>query len=189
MNWTNFCQPTVRLKQNIFEQTLIEVGSLDLLYASFATFLSKLVNYSSHSEPLKNSWTSIDRWFRRKMSPISTSYECSKAHWTAPLRKKTTVEKNTVKNVIFGLSGKQLRLSGLKTTKVMQGRIKNTVKWKITTKVMPEWKKTMVEWIKTTVEWIKNYDRVDKKLWLSELKATAFLSNTQKYFQWNWSDT
>ena len=36
-----------------------------------------------------------------------------------------------VKNIIFGLSGKKLRLSGLKTTKVMQGRIKNTVKWKI----------------------------------------------------------
>ena len=30
------------------------------------------------------------------------------------------------------------------------------------------------------VEWIKNYGRVDKKLWLSGLKTTAFLSNTQK---------
>ena len=37
------------------------------------------------------------------------------------------------------------------------------------------------------VEWIKNYGRVDKKLcrvdkslWLSELKTTAFFSNTQK---------
>ena len=33
----NFCQPIVRLQQNIFEQTLIEVGSLNI-YASFDTF-------------------------------------------------------------------------------------------------------------------------------------------------------
>ena len=33
----NFCQPIVRLQQNIFEQTLIEVGSLNI-YTSFGTF-------------------------------------------------------------------------------------------------------------------------------------------------------
>ena len=37
MYWTNSCQPTVRIQQNIFEQTLIEVGNLHL-YASFGTF-------------------------------------------------------------------------------------------------------------------------------------------------------
>ena len=36
-----------------------------------------------------------------------------------------------VKYVIFGLSGKKLQFSGLKTTKLMQGRMKNTVEWKI----------------------------------------------------------
>ena len=33
----NICQPTVRAQQNIFEQTLIEDGSLNL-YAFFGTF-------------------------------------------------------------------------------------------------------------------------------------------------------
>ena len=37
MYWTNFCRPTVRVQQNIFEQPLIEVGSLNL-YTSFGTF-------------------------------------------------------------------------------------------------------------------------------------------------------
>ena len=37
MYWTNFCQPTVRVQQNIFEQTLIKVGSLNI-YASFGIF-------------------------------------------------------------------------------------------------------------------------------------------------------
>ena len=41
------------------------------LCASFGPFASKLVNHSSHSEPLKNAWTSINRCFRKKMSPIS----------------------------------------------------------------------------------------------------------------------
>ena len=59
-------------------------------------------------------------------------------------------KKTMVKNVIFGLSGKKLRLSGLKSTKVMQGRIKNTVKWKINYE--------SYAWVK------KNYGRMDKKL-------------------------
>ena len=37
MNWKNFWQPTVHVPQNIFEKTLIEVGSSHL-YASFGTF-------------------------------------------------------------------------------------------------------------------------------------------------------
>ena len=37
MYWMNFCQPTNRVKQNIFEQTLIKDVSLSL-YASFGTF-------------------------------------------------------------------------------------------------------------------------------------------------------
>ena len=37
MYWTNFGQTTVRVQQNIFEHTLIEVGGL-ILYASFGTF-------------------------------------------------------------------------------------------------------------------------------------------------------
>ena len=41
------------------------------------------------------------------------------------------VEKTTFKNVIFGLSGKKTTVKWIKTIKVMQGRIKNTVKWKI----------------------------------------------------------
>ena len=45
-----------------------------------APFASKFVNYLSHSELLKNAWTWINRRFRRKMSPISNSCECSKAH-------------------------------------------------------------------------------------------------------------
>ena len=37
MYWTNFWQPTVNVQQNIFEKTLIKVGSSHL-YASFDTF-------------------------------------------------------------------------------------------------------------------------------------------------------
>ena len=37
MYWTNFWQPTIHVQQNIFEKTLIEVGS-SLLYASFGIF-------------------------------------------------------------------------------------------------------------------------------------------------------
>ena len=37
MYWMNFCQPIIRLQQNIFEQSLIEVGSLHI-YACFGTF-------------------------------------------------------------------------------------------------------------------------------------------------------
>ena len=37
MYWTNFWQPTVHIQQNIFEKTLIEVGSSHL-YPSFGTF-------------------------------------------------------------------------------------------------------------------------------------------------------
>ena len=37
MYWTNFWKPTVHVQQNIFEKTLLEVGSSHL-YASFGTF-------------------------------------------------------------------------------------------------------------------------------------------------------
>ena len=37
MYWTNFWQPTVHVQQNIFEKTLIKIGSSHL-YASFGTF-------------------------------------------------------------------------------------------------------------------------------------------------------
>ena len=37
MYWTNFWQPTVHVKQNIFEKNVIKVGSSHL-YASFGTF-------------------------------------------------------------------------------------------------------------------------------------------------------
>ena len=65
--WTNFCLPTVRAKQSIFEQTLIEAGSLHL-YASFAPFASKLVNYSRHTETLN---------FRKNSKSTSFSFENS----------------------------------------------------------------------------------------------------------------
>ena len=38
MYWMNFWQPFVHVQQNIFEKTLVEVGSSHL-YASFGTFL------------------------------------------------------------------------------------------------------------------------------------------------------
>ena len=37
MYWTNFCQPTIRVQQNIFVKNLSEFGILHL-YASFGTF-------------------------------------------------------------------------------------------------------------------------------------------------------
>ena len=37
MIWTNFWQPTVHVQQNIFEKTLIDVGSSHF-YASFGSF-------------------------------------------------------------------------------------------------------------------------------------------------------
>ena len=41
MYWTNFWQPTVHVKQNIFERTLIEVCSPHL-YLSFGTFYARI---------------------------------------------------------------------------------------------------------------------------------------------------
>ena len=41
MFWTNLWQPTAHVKQNIFEQSLMELGSLRL-YASFGTFVVQI---------------------------------------------------------------------------------------------------------------------------------------------------
>ena len=61
--------PTVRLQQNIFEKNLL-----------LAPFASKLVNYSRHSESLKNVWKWPNRSFWKKMSSILSSYESLKSH-------------------------------------------------------------------------------------------------------------
>ena len=61
-----------------------------------APFASKLVNYSSQSEPLNNAWTSKNRCFRRKYLRFWDSSECSKIHcasntwpiWTQKLSKE-----------------------------------------------------------------------------------------------------
>ena len=56
-----------------------------------APFASKLVNYSSHSELLKNARTSINRCFLRKCRRFRDSSECSKTHCasnTWPIRTK-----------------------------------------------------------------------------------------------------
>ena len=60
--WMNFWQPTPHVEQNILGKTLIEAFTPQL-YASFA---SKLVNYSRHSESLNNRKNSkIDDFFLR----------------------------------------------------------------------------------------------------------------------------
>ena len=41
MYWTNFWQPTIHAPQNIWEKTVIEVGSPQL-YASFGTFCAQI---------------------------------------------------------------------------------------------------------------------------------------------------
>ena len=41
MYWTNFWQQTVHVQQNIFEKTIIEVGSPHL-YNSFGTFCTQI---------------------------------------------------------------------------------------------------------------------------------------------------
>ena len=49
MYWTNFWQPTVHVHQNIFEKTLIEVGS-SRLYASFGSFCVQIGQlFEAHS--------------------------------------------------------------------------------------------------------------------------------------------
>ena len=47
MYWTNFCQPTVRVQQNIFEQTHIKVSSLHL-YACFGVFCVQIRQLFKH---------------------------------------------------------------------------------------------------------------------------------------------
>ena len=70
MHWTKFCQPTVRVRQNTFYQTLKEIGSLHL-YASFGTFCIQI------GQLFKSQWAfedclNIDKsLFSKEMSPIS----------------------------------------------------------------------------------------------------------------------
>ena len=73
IHWTNFCQPSVCVQQNIFEQTLIEVGSLNL-YASFGISASKLVNYSRRSVSL---WTFARSPNRRHFLSKTAICRCS----------------------------------------------------------------------------------------------------------------
>ena len=67
---TNFCQPIVRVQKNTLEQTLIEVGWLNL-YASFGTF------YVQIGQLFESQWAfeeclNIDKsLFSKEMSPIS----------------------------------------------------------------------------------------------------------------------
>ena len=76
MYWTNFCQPTNHVKQNIFEQTLIKDISLSL-YASFGTFCFQ-IGQLFESQWVFQECKSTNRHFRRKISPISNPCECSK---------------------------------------------------------------------------------------------------------------
>ena len=75
MYWTNFCQPTVRVQQNIFEETLIGVGTLQI-YTSFGTFCVQI------GQLFESQWAfeeclNIDKLLFPKMLPISTSCEFS----------------------------------------------------------------------------------------------------------------
>ena len=72
MYWTNFYQPTVRVQLNVFEQTLIEVGSLNL-YASFGTFCVQI------GQLFESQWAfeeclNIDKSLFSKHSVISETF-------------------------------------------------------------------------------------------------------------------
>ena len=83
MYWTNFRQPTAHVQQNIFGKILKELCSPHV-YASFASFESKLVNYSKHctaqcskgvTKP--QSERKIDKF--RKKNPLMQS--CNHSNW------------------------------------------------------------------------------------------------------------
>ena len=59
MYWTIFYQPTVRFQQNIFEQTLLEVDTLNL-YASFGSFCVQTVQ-SLEAQWAFEQWLNIDK--------------------------------------------------------------------------------------------------------------------------------
>ena len=77
MYWTNFCQPTNHVKQNIFEQTLIKDVGLSL-YASFDTFCVQI------GQLFESQWAfeeclNIDKsLFSKEMSPISVFFRMFK---------------------------------------------------------------------------------------------------------------
>ena len=54
-------------------------GHVEQFSRAFEKFSRKMsYNYSRH---LKNTWKSTNRLIRRKMSPISNSFECLNTHW------------------------------------------------------------------------------------------------------------
>ena len=56
MYWTNLCQPTVHVQQNIFETFFIKIVTSSHLYASFGTFCVQIAAQWVFKK-LKNNWT------------------------------------------------------------------------------------------------------------------------------------
>ena len=65
MYWTNFWQPTVHGQQNIFEKTLIEVGSSHL-YASFDTFCVQIHQFLEVQWVLEKCLKSVKSLFSKE---------------------------------------------------------------------------------------------------------------------------
>ena len=85
------------MHENIFWKETFWKLAADIFTLLLVTFVSKLVNYSSHrEESLKNDCKSTNRHYRRKRLPFSNSYECSNTHcalndwtmWTQQVPKK-----------------------------------------------------------------------------------------------------
>ena len=98
MYWRNIWQPTVHVQQYIFDKLLYKLV-LRIFTLLLAPFAPKLVNYSMHSDSLKN---------RREMSSISEFFRMFKdslcRHWLTNLdakRAKTSVQMSTTSTTIF----------------------------------------------------------------------------------------
>ena len=66
MYWMNFCQPIIRLQQNIFEQSLIEVGSLHI-YACFGTFCVQIGQLFEAQGVFERCWKKVKSLFLKEV--------------------------------------------------------------------------------------------------------------------------
>ena len=77
MYWMNIWQLTIHEQQDIFEKSLIEVGSSHL-YASFGTFCTQICQLFETQWHFEFVWKSTNRCHRREMSPISAIFQMFK---------------------------------------------------------------------------------------------------------------
>ena len=104
MYWTNFCQPTNSVKQNIFEQTLIKDVSLSLC-ASFGTFCIQIGPLFESQWPFKHS-----EEFRNRVHFTSMTVNCRFSDILQRLTVSPKIDQfwgKRCQNILFYMNGRR----------------------------------------------------------------------------------